>query len=116
MKTKIKITESQLNRLKQMIQETTAESAWVRKIKEELDANYMPSENIVREGGEFKPQTMIMVKANEELISVANLYEYLKGKYQLGDQNNDFMKQVITDWVHGKINDHYMLSKPIALR
>jgi hypothetical protein len=116
MKTKIKITESQFNRLKGMINEATAENVIVKRIKEELDANYVPSANVVREGGEFHPKTMVMVKANEELISVANLYEYLKGKYKLGEQNDGFIKQVIKDWVHGKINDNYMLSRPIALK
>jgi Asp-tRNA(Asn)/Glu-tRNA(Gln) amidotransferase B subunit len=115
MKTKIKITESQLARLKELINENTLEALTVKKIKEELDANYIPSQNVVREGGEFHPKTMVLVKANEELISVANLYEYLKGKYKLGEQNNGFMKQVIKDWVHGKINDNYQLSRPIAL-
>ena len=116
MKTKIKITETQYNRLKQLINENTIEAITVRDIKKELDDNYIPSQNVVREGGEFHPKTMVMVKANEELISVANLYEYLKGKYQLGEQNDEFMKQVIKDWVHGKISDNYGLSRPIALK
>lgn len=113
---RIKITEAQLARLKQNINENTIESIRVKEIKNFLDANYIPNENMVREGGEFHPKMMIMIIANEELISLANLYEYLCGKFNLGDQNNGFMKQVITDWVHGKIDDNYLLSKPIALK
>ena len=117
MKTKIKITESQMNRLIELINENTLEAITVRNIKKELDDNYIPTQNIVRKGGDFHPKTMIMIKANEELISIANLYQYMKNKYKLGDQNDDFMKQVIRDWVHGKINDkHNILSKPIALK
>ena len=116
MKAKIKITESQLNRLRELINENTIETITVRKIKKELDDNYVPTANVVREGGDFHPKTMVMIKANEELISVANLYEYLKGKYQLGPQNDEFMKQIIRDWVHGKISDGYQLSKSISLK
>ena len=113
---RIKITEAQLARLKQKINENTIESIKVKEIKDFLDANYIPNENMVREGGEFRPKMMIMILANEELISLENLYEYLCGKFKLGDENNGFMKQAITDWIYGKIDGNYLLSKPIALK
>lgn len=116
MGTKIKITEEQLARLKQNINENTIETITIKKIKGELDANYEPNENIVRKGGEFHPKTMIKIIANDELISLENLYKYLCGKHGLGEQNNGFIKQVITDWIHGKIDNNFMLSKPMSLK
>lgn len=116
MGTKIKITEEQLARLKQNINENTIETVTIKKIKNELDANYEPNESIVREGGEFHPKMMIKIIANDELISLENLFKYLCGKYNLGTQNDGFIKQVITDWIHGKIDDNYMLSKPMSLK
>jgi hypothetical protein len=51
---------------------------------------------------------MIMVKADQEVITPKSLYEYLKYKYKMGEE---FTKQVIRDWMYGKITDDYRLSK-----
>ena len=69
MKNKLIITESQLTRLKHFISESTAHSSIVRQMKEELDANYTPTENFVREGGDYKPMKMIKVNLDDEVIS-----------------------------------------------
>jgi hypothetical protein len=112
MKKRIKITESQLERLKLVITEGEAHSRVVKRIKDELDMNYQPIEKFVREGGEYYEKPMIMVKVDEEIITPKALYEYLKSKYKMGD---DFIKQVIQDWVHGAITDDYRLTKNVAM-
>ena len=112
MKKRLKITESQLERLKKNINESSLHADIVRRMKEELDMNYQPIDKFMREGGEYFEQPMIMVKADEEAITPKALYEYLKHKYKKGD---GFTQQVIKDWMYGKITDDYRLSKNIAL-
>jgi hypothetical protein len=113
MKTKLKITESQLERLKGSIIENRVHSSIVRQMKEELDMNYEAIEKFMREGGEYFEKPMIMVKADEEVISPKALFEYMKYKYNVGDE---FTKQVIRDWVDGNISDDYRLSKNVSMR
>lgn len=112
MKKRIKITESQLERLKKTINESAVHPAMVKRMKEELDMNYQPIDKFMREGGEYFEQPMVMVKADEEAITPKALYEYLKHKYNTGD---DFTQQVIKDWMYGKISDDYRLSKNVAM-
>jgi hypothetical protein len=112
MSTKLIITESQYNRLQQRLTET-AFSSMVRRMKEDLDANYTPTENYVREGGEYSNVPMFKVNLDEELISPSALYEYLKNKYNMGEQ---FTQQVIRDWVDNKITNEFMLSKNVPLK
>lgn len=112
MKKRLKITESQLERLKLNISENTVHSNLVKQMKEELDMNYESMNKFVREGGEYFEKPMIMVKADEEMITPKSLYEYMKSKYKVGDE---FTKQVIRDWVSGTITDDYTLSKNVGL-
>jgi hypothetical protein len=111
MKKKIIITERQFSRLKQSLNEN-AHSTMVKKMKEDLDMNYETVQKFVREGGEYYETPMIEVKADGEVISPKSLYEYIKYKYNVGE---DFTKQVIRDWVFGKITDDYQLSKNVAM-
>lgn len=111
MKKKLIITEGQMTRLKQRIVEMEGHTAMVNKIKEELDANYKPIGKFVREGGDYKNQTMFEVITDGEEISAKSLFEYFKSKY---DINEEFIKQVIKDWVSGKITDNYQLSKNVT--
>ena len=113
MKRKLVITESQYERLTQTIQESLVHSNMVKRMKEELDNNYSPIEKFVREGGEYFSKPMIMVKVDEEAITPKDLFEYMKHKYKMGDE---FIKQVIRDWVDGKITDDYRLSKNVPLK
>jgi hypothetical protein len=108
MKKKLIITEGQLERLKFNLKEGTIHSNIVKQMKEDLDMNYESIENFVREGGEYSEKPMIMVKADQEVITPKSLYEYLKYKYKMGEE---FTKQVIRDWMYGKITDDYHLSK-----
>ncbi len=112
MKKKLIITERQLERMKIALNESVVHSTMVKKMKEDLDMNYQPVEKFVREGGEYSNKPMIMVKADEEVITPKDLYEYLKYKYKMGES---FTQQVIRDWVDGKITDNFTLSKNIAL-
>lgn len=112
MKKKLIITETQLKNLKSKLNET-AHSAMVKKIKEELDANYQPIGKFVREGGDYKNQPMMEVKVDGEAISPESLFKYLNSKYIVGEE---FIKQVIRDWVDGKITDDYRLSKNVSLK
>lgn len=112
MKQKIIITESQLERLKLNLKEGTAHSSIVKQMKTELDTNYQPINKFIRKGGEYFEKPMIMIKADEEAITPRALFDYLKSKYKTGD---NFTKQVISDWVYGKITDDYRLSKNVSL-
>jgi len=109
---KIIITESQLNRLKRVLNEESIQSSVVRQMKEFLDMNYAPVDKFMREGGEYYETPMIEIKADGEVISPKSLYEYLKYKYKMGEE---FTKQVIRDWMYGNISDEYMLSKNVSL-
>ena len=54
---------------------------------------------------------MFEVITDGEEISAKSLFEYFKSKY---DINEEFIKQVIKDWVSGKITDNYQLSKNVT--
>jgi hypothetical protein len=109
MKKKLIITESQFNRI---IVEMDIHGGMVRQMKEFLDMSYEPVQKFVRKGGEYFEKPMIMVKVDEEIISPKELYEYMKYKFKTGD---DFIKQVIKDWMFNKITDDYQLSKNVSL-
>lgn len=111
MKKKLIITNNQYNRLV-TITESTAHSSMVKTIKEFLDNAYEPVQRFVREGGEYHERPMVMVKLDEEIISVENLYEYVKSKFNMGEE---FTKQVIRDWMFNKISEDYQLSKNVSM-
>ena len=129
MKKKLIITESQLERLKIILNEENRHALVVKQLKNDLDSNYEPIEKYVRQGGEYFPTAMVKSLTDEEEISVKDLYEYMKYRHGIGqeaiDETNDtpnnnkpskeFLKQVIKDWMFGKINDDYSLSKIIPL-
>ena len=112
MKKKLIITETQLKNLTLKLNET-AHSSMVKKIKEELDANYQPIMKFIRQGGDYKNQPMLEVKVDGEAITPEALYKYLNRKYIVGEE---FLQQVIRDWVDGTITDDYRLSKNVSLR
>jgi hypothetical protein len=113
MKKKLIITESQFKNVKTVLAENTMHARMVKEMKDFLDANYTPTENYVREGGEYFGKTMFKVNTDEELISAKQLYEYMQYKFGLGET---FTQQVIKDWVSGKIGEDYMLSKHVPMR
>ncbi len=111
MKKKLKITESQLERLKLNIQEGEISTKIVERIKKDLDMNYEPTLGVMREGGEYSEKPMVKIKIDGETITPKALYEYLKFKYKMGDE---FLKQLIKDWMFGKIEDN-RLTKNVPL-
>jgi len=111
MKKKLIITESQMARLKKNIMTESTHSSMVKRIKEELDANYLKTEKFVKEGGDYHSSLMFEIKADGEVISAEALCEYLTRKYKTKE---DFTQQVIKDWVDGKISEHGMLSKNVT--
>jgi len=111
MKKKLIITETQLKNLKKLITET-AHSRMVKKISEELNQIYKVVNNVVREGGDYHSTIMFENQIDGESISAKDLFEYLKHKHVVGEE---FIKQVIKDWVDGRITDDYRLSKNTPL-
>lgn len=110
---KIIISENQFNSLKERLVETSVYSNVVKQMKEYLDANYTPSENYVKEGGEYKPKKMFEINVDGELISPKSLYDHMLYKFNMGEE---FTKQVIRDWSAGRIDDTYMLSKIVPIK
>jgi len=113
MKKKLIISESQLEKLEKTLMENTVFTSIVKQIKTELDINYKPIKKFVRDGGEYFETPMIEILADGESISPKSLYEYLKFKYKIG---SEFTKQIIRDWMFGKITDNFMLSKNVPMQ
>jgi len=101
-----------MQRLEQNLTESAMYTSVVKQMKEELDNNYEPVDKFVREGGEYFEKPMVMIKADQEVITPKSLYEYLTYKYKMGEE---FTKQVIRDWMFGKIGDDYRLSKNVPM-
>lgn len=101
-----------MNRLEVKLMESSVHTNMVKQMKKELDSNYEPIAKFMREGGEYFEKPMVTVKADKEVITPKSLYEYMKYKYKV---NDEFIKQVIKDWMFGKISDDYGLSKNVPL-
>lgn len=112
MKKKLIITESQMTRLQSRLITENYFATMVKTIKEDLDANYAPSQNFVNEGGEFHAMPMFEIRLTEEIITPKALYEYMLYKHKM---NEEFTKQVIRDWYDGKITEDFQLSKLVAI-
>lgn len=108
---KLIITKTQFDRLTS-ITESTAHSSMVKTMKEFLDKSYEPVQRFVREGGEYFEKPMVMIKLDEEIISPKDLYEYMKSKFNMGEE---FTKQVIRDWMGNKISEDYQLTKNVSM-
>lgn len=109
---RIIISETQLERLKTRLNEVSTHSTIVGRIKTDLNGGYVPVDKVLRKGGEYMDAKMIMNKTDEELITPKDLYEYLKTRYKFSDE---FLKQVIRDWVYNKITDDNTLSKNVPV-
>jgi hypothetical protein len=116
MKKRLIITESQLERLKTMLNENKTRNLIVKQLKGALDSNYEPIEKYVRKGGEYSPSVMVKVKVDDEEITLKDLLEYLDFKFKFKGENNEFLKQVISDWMFGKIDSDFNLSKNIGIK
>ena len=112
MGTKLIITESQYNRLKTKLNEVNIHASLVEKLVTDLNMNYEPMLGIVREDEEFHEVPMVKIKTDQSNTTPKELFNYFKKKYKLGD---DFTKQVIKDWMFGKIKDN-KLSRNVAIK
>jgi hypothetical protein len=105
------INERQLQVLKRSIMENNMHETLVEKLVADLNSNYEPMLGIVREDGEYYEEPMVKIKVDNTETTIKELYEYFKKKYKLGDE---FTKQVIKDWMFGKIKDN-KLSKNVPI-
>lgn len=108
---KIIITESQLLKIKKIISEDNSHQILVKELVTDLNMNYEPMLGVMRENGEYFEKPMVKIKIDDSSIAPSELYEYLRKKYKLGEA---FTKQVISDWMFGKIKDN-MLSKNVPI-
>lgn len=112
MGTKLIITERQLDVLRVRLNEANSHESLVKKIITDLNTNYEPMIGIMRKEGEYHENAMVKIKVDGSEIEVADLFKYLKKKYNLGD---DFIKQVIKDWMFGTLKGD-SLSKNVAIK
>lgn len=104
------ITERQLEIIKRL-NEDNVHSSLVERLVRDLNANYEPMIGVVRKEGEYHEEPMIKIKIDNSSTTPKELFLYLKAKYKIG---SEFIKQVIKDWMFGKIEDN-KLSKNVPL-
>lgn len=112
MATKLIISERQLEIITQHINEIDAHQSLVRRVSADLDLNYEPSMGTYKKGGEYFEKPMVLNKVNQEQMTIKSLYDYMKYKYELGD---DFLKQIIDDWYNGNLDKSGRLSKNVSM-
>lgn len=110
MKKRLIISERQVNIIKNYLNEENDHDIILNKIISDLNLNYETEKGTYRSGGEYFEKPMIKIKADDELITPKDLFDYLKFKYKL---NSEFIKQVIIDWLNNNIKDN-KLSKNIS--
>jgi hypothetical protein len=111
MKKKVIITESQLNKIVSYINETEQVTQITKLIADDLLMNYEPAIGTVNNGLEFEHHFIITKKVDGDRLSAGALFDYMTTKYK--NVNDDFIKQVITDWYEGVLDGkNYQLSKP----
>ncbi len=110
---RIKITEAQSKLLAKLeISEASDYELLVKKVVDNLNLNYEPIIGTYRKGGEYFEKPIIKIKADGQTTTPKDLLEYLKFKNKsLGEK---FIRQIILDWVNGKIGDDYSLSKNVS--
>ena len=111
---RIKITEAQGKMLAKLeINEASDYQLLVKKVVDDLNLNYEPIVGTYRKGGEYFEKPIVKIKADGQTTTPKELLDYLKFKHKsLGDK---FLRQIILDWVNGKIDDDYSLSKNVSL-
>jgi hypothetical protein len=94
------------------LNESSDHELMVKKVVDDLNLNYEPVVGTYRTGGEYFEKPIIKIKADGEKITPQRLLDYLQYKNpSLGDE---FLKQVILDWVNGDL-DEYSLSKNVRM-
>lgn len=110
---RIIINEKQKKVIVDYINESHNYDRVLKRIIEDLDLNYEPAVGVNEIGNEFYNTIMIGKKVDGSNITPKALLEYFKSKYDVGSK---FLKQVISDWYHGKINKNGSLSKNVPLK
>lgn len=110
---KIIITESQYNKLLSFINESDFHII-LNNVLDDLNTNYKPVKAVVKNYHDYNEEPRIKVMVDDSVISDLDLLNYMKYKYHALCGEN-FLKQVIDDWYHGRIKDG-MLSKNITLK
>ena len=111
MSVKMIITERQLEILKKHINENSYYENIVETMVKDLNMNYKPMVAAIREDGEYHDVPMFEVIVDGNEITSRELYEYMKKKYNMGDE---FTQQVIRDWAFGTLKGN-RLSKNVAM-
>lgn len=111
MSVKMIITERQLEVLKKHLNESSVHENMVETMVKDLSTNYKPMLAAIREDGEYHDVPMFEVIVDGNEITASELYEYMKKKYNAGDE---FTKQVIRDWAFGTLKGN-QLSKNVAM-
>lgn len=111
---KIIITESQYNRLFKPLLKESHFNIVLDNVLADLDKNYEKVTAVVQDYHDYNEKPRFKVKVDDSLVDAKELLEYLKYKYHevCGE---DFLKQVIDDWYHGKIDGGH-LSKNVTLK
>lgn len=112
MKKKLIISEEQYQMLTNLVNEQTQHERVVKKVVEDLEKNYKKAIETYRDGNEYKEKKVFEINVDGDIISPRDLLEYLKDKYDLGE---NFLKQLIEDWCDNKIKDN-RLSKNISYK
>lgn len=98
--------------LSNFIVESNAQETLIKRIVDDLNTNYEPTKGTYKKGGEYFEEPMISNKVSDEMVTAKALLDYMCYKYKV---NDEFIKQVISDWYNGSISDSYTLSKNVAL-
>jgi hypothetical protein len=112
MKKTLLITEQQMVSLANYIMAEGRSHDAVGLISDDLSRNYEPAVGTYKKGGEYFDKPMINKKVDGEMISPKDLLEYLKYKHK--DLNEEFLEQIIRDWVDGNLDDN-QLSKNVKM-
>lgn len=95
-----------------LIKENNVHKRLMNSILEDLNLNYEPAMGVHEMGNEFYNTPVISKKVTGDTITPKELYEYLQHKHQAP---NEFIKQVIVDWYHGRLEKDGNLSKNVGL-
>jgi len=114
---KLIITESQLKIIGIFLNETHSHE--VEKIVTYLKNNYEPTGKYVRKGGAYSEKPMVTIKVDGEVITLKDLLMVVKNEFKPLEKtkegvSDDFIKQVIQDWMFNKVSDKFELSKNIS--
>lgn len=107
---KIIITENQLSLI---IEDETAQNNMVKNILKYLKSYYEPVIGVFAGEEEYSTGGLIKNLVDGATLSPKALKRHLKHKF--GDLNDEFYKQVISDWFNNKIRDGYILSKSVTM-